>query len=52
VLRKITRKASYVNAQLGMLHQQLDGFGKWYLQMAIFFNPDFRKGRDLDGTKE
>lgn len=31
------------NAQLGMLHQQLDSFGKWYLQMAIFFNPDFRK---------
>lgn len=31
------------NAQLGMLHQQLNGFGKWYFQMAIFFNPDFRK---------
>jgi hypothetical protein len=31
------------NVQVGMLNQQQEGFGKWYLQLAIFINPDFRK---------
>lgn len=31
------------SAQLGMLHQQVGDQGKWYIQMAVFFNPDFRK---------
>jgi Protein of unknown function (DUF2490) len=31
------------NIQAGMLHQQVPDFGKWYLQFAMFFNPDFRK---------
>jgi len=29
--------------QVGMLHQQVTDFGKWYLQFALFLNPDFRK---------
>jgi len=29
--------------QLGMLHQQLPDFGKWYLQLALVINPDLRK---------
>jgi len=29
--------------QVGMLHQQVNDFGKWYLQFALIFNPDFRK---------
>ncbi len=29
--------------QIGMLHQQVSSFGKWYLQFALVFNPDFRK---------
>ncbi len=29
--------------QVGMLHQQVNSFGKWYLQFALVFNPDFRK---------
>ena len=29
--------------QLGMLHQQVGVNGKWYFQMAVAFNPDFRK---------
>lgn len=29
--------------QAGMLHQQVGNRGKWYLQMAVVFNPDFRK---------
>lgn len=31
------------NLQVGMLHQQLTNFGKWYFQVALTFNPDFRK---------
>ena len=31
------------NFQLGILHQRVNTFGKWYLQMAVVFNPDFRK---------
>jgi len=31
------------NLQLGMLHQQLPDFGKWHFQVALTFNPDFRK---------
>jgi hypothetical protein len=34
------------NVQIGMLHQQVNDFGKWYLQFALFFNPDFRKRQD------
>ncbi len=29
--------------QIGMLHQQVTDFGKWYLQFALVLNPDFRK---------
>lgn len=29
--------------QLGMLRQRVNNFGKWYLQFAVVFNPDFRK---------
>jgi Protein of unknown function (DUF2490) len=31
------------SVQIGMLHQQLSNFGKWYFQFALVFNPDFRK---------
>ncbi len=34
-----------LSIQGGMLHQQLNEFGKWYLQFAIFFNTDLRKGK-------
>lgn len=27
--------------QVGMMHQQTNDFGKWYMQFALFFNPDF-----------
>lgn len=29
--------------QVGMLHQRVTDFGKWYLQFALILNPDFRK---------
>lgn len=29
--------------QAGLMHQQVNGFGKWYLQFALVFNTDFRK---------
>ena len=29
--------------QLGLLHQQVNDFGKWYLQFALVYNTDFRK---------
>lgn len=29
--------------QVGMMHQQLSNFGKWYLQFALAINLDFRK---------
>jgi hypothetical protein len=29
--------------QAGMLHQETSGVGKWYLQVALTFNTDFRK---------
>lgn len=32
--------------QAGMMHQQLTTFGKWYLQIAMVFNTDFRKNRN------
>lgn len=31
------------NIQIGMLHQQVNDFGKWYLQFALVYNPDFRR---------
>ena len=31
------------SAQLGLLHQRVNDFGKYYLQFALFFNPDFRR---------
>jgi hypothetical protein len=34
------------NVQLGMLHQQINGLGKWYLQSAVFYNPDLRKSKN------
>ncbi len=32
-----------VGMQAGMMHQQVNGFGKWYMQFALVFNTDFRK---------
>lgn len=32
-----------INVQAGMMHQQVNTTGKWYLQFALFFNTDFRK---------
>jgi len=32
--------------QVGILHQQVNDFGKWYLQFALVFNPDFRKANN------
>lgn len=32
-----------ISIQGGMMHQQLNDFGKWYMQFALFFNTDFRK---------
>lgn len=29
--------------QAGMMHQQITDFGKWYLQLALIFNPDLSK---------
>lgn len=29
--------------QAGMMNQRVTDFGKWYLQFALFFNPDLRK---------
>lgn len=29
--------------QVGMLHQETQAFGKWYLQFACVFNPDLRR---------
>ena len=37
----------YTGVQVGMLHQQVNDFGKWYLQFALVFNTDFRKGSEL-----
>lgn len=31
-----------VQVQSGVLHQRIDPYGKWYLQFALLFNPDFR----------
>ena len=30
--------------QAGLLHQQISGFGKRYLQFTLVYNPDFRNG--------
>ena len=32
-----------VGMQAGMMHQQVNGFGKWYMQFALVLNTDFRK---------
>lgn len=34
------------SVQAGMLNQRVNDFGKWYLQFALVFNPDFRKKED------
>ena len=34
------------SAQVGMLYQRVNDFGKWYLQFAVVFNPDFRTKND------
>ena len=31
------------NIQFGALHQQVNDSGKWHLQLAITYNPDFRR---------
>ncbi len=31
------------SVQAGILHQQVGPNGKWYLQFAVFYNPDFRR---------
>jgi len=33
------------SVQVGMMHQQLNDFGKWYLQFALVLNLDFRKDK-------
>lgn len=35
------------SVQVGMMHQQVNDFGKWYLQFALFFNTDFRKEKTI-----
>lgn len=37
-----------VGVQAGMLHQQLNNFGKWYMQFAVVYNPDLRKKKKND----
>lgn len=32
--------------QLGVLRQNVNAFGKWYMQAALVYNPDFRKKED------
>jgi len=32
-----------VGVQWGILRQRINEFGKWYMQFAVIFNPDFRK---------
>jgi len=32
----------FANIQVGMMHQQVHGYGKWYFQLALVFNTDFR----------
>jgi hypothetical protein len=34
------------NVQAGIMHQQVNDFGKWYLQFAVIFNTDLRGERD------
>ena len=34
------------NLQAGMMHQQVNGYGKWYLQFALIFNIDLRKNNN------
>ncbi|MCO6500972.1 MAG: DUF2490 domain-containing protein [Vicingus serpentipes] len=34
---------SNIGVQAGMLHQETNGGGKWYLQFALTFNTDFRR---------
>ncbi|NOY51544.1 MAG: DUF2490 domain-containing protein [Chlorobi bacterium] len=34
------------SAQAGVMHQQLTGSGKWYLQFSLVFNADFRDKND------
>ncbi len=31
------------NLQVGMMHQQVNNLGKWYMQVALIFNTDFTK---------
>ncbi len=32
-----------IGMQLGMMHQQVNNFGKWYMQVTLVFNTDLRK---------
>lgn len=34
---------SNTSVQTGILHQRVNDFGKWSVQVAFFYNPDFRK---------
>ena len=34
---------AFTGVQVGVLHQQVNDFGKWSLQFALVFNTDFRK---------
>jgi len=40
------------NVQVGMMHQQVTNFGKWYLQFALFFNTDFRKKTSIKNNSQ
>ena len=35
--------AKMTSIQTGIMHQQVNDFGKWYLQVAFVFNTDLRK---------
>ena len=36
-----------IGLQVGMMHQQVNNFGKWYLQIALVFNTDLRKNNSV-----
>lgn len=36
-----------LGTQLGIMHQQVNNFGKWYLQIALVFNTDLRKRNNI-----
>ena len=45
---QVTKNTAF---QLGMMHQQVSNFGKWYLQIALIFNTDLRNKKSVSGQK-